>query len=441
MKTRLIFLLPLLWVLIGCSDSNSDSNTATLKVSETSFKNISANGETLTLDIKSNHNWNISSNNPWCTTDITSGENNGKIRIEVNKNDDAYARASTVTVETDGKQEKVLIVQNGKQLSAEEIENYHYKIPVIFQVLYKDPNNETQYMRKNRASDLIIACNKYYQNLLGSTSVDMNLEFVLATKDPEGNTLQEAGINRTQINESTIDCEDFMKNKDNLKYLWDTDRYINIMLYTFSNENILGISHLPYTIAPDKLDGLNQLSFLPEHSNLTYPHCVSINNKYIYSSASIENQAYNSVYVVATIAHELGHYLGLFHAFSEPDNAETGINTCIDSDYCDDTPTYDRDAYTTWMTNYIISKNGVANMTQSEFNKLFERKDCVKETVSVPNNIMDYDISWLNRFTNDQKSRIRHMLAQGALIPGPKANRTVTRAATGPQDFPMRMIK
>ena len=72
----------------------------------------------------------------------------------------------------------------------------------------------------------------------------MNLEFVLAARDPEGNILQEAGINRTQINEATMDCEKFMENKDNLKYLWDTDRYINIMLYTLSNENILGISHL-----------------------------------------------------------------------------------------------------------------------------------------------------------------------------------------------------
>ena len=54
MKTRLIFLLPLLWVLTGCSDSES-SDTATLKVSETSFKNISANGETITVNIQSNH--------------------------------------------------------------------------------------------------------------------------------------------------------------------------------------------------------------------------------------------------------------------------------------------------------------------------------------------------------------------------------------------------
>lgn len=440
MKTRLIFLLPLLWVLIGCSDSNSDSDTTTLKVSETSFKSISADGETLTLDIKSNHNWNISSNNPWCTTDIASGENNGRIRIEVNKNDEAYARASTVTVETDGKQEKVLIVQNGKQLSAEEIENHHYKIPVVFQVLYKDPNNETQYMRKNKASDLIIACNRYYQNLLGSNSVDMNLEFILATKDPEGNTLSEAGINRIQVDKSTMDCEEFMENKDNLQYLWDTNRYINIVLYTFSNENILGISHLPYTVSPNKLDGLNQLSFLPEHSNLTYPHCVSINNKYIYERASIEGTYYNSLDIVVTIAHELGHYLGLLHAFNEKKiNGSTTTDICEDTDYCEDTPAYNRTHYEKELKEFIQANGGVINY--GDLPSLMIRKDCTTGIESTPNNVMDYEISYANRFTKEQRNRIRYMLAKGVLIPGPKVTRVNTRTTTGPQDFPMRMIK
>ena len=40
MKTRLIFLLPLLWMLIGCSDSNSDS--ATLEISQSTFDNINS---------------------------------------------------------------------------------------------------------------------------------------------------------------------------------------------------------------------------------------------------------------------------------------------------------------------------------------------------------------------------------------------------------------
>ena len=47
MKTRLIFLLPLLWILIGCDDSDS----ATLNISESKFNNISASGESLTIDI------------------------------------------------------------------------------------------------------------------------------------------------------------------------------------------------------------------------------------------------------------------------------------------------------------------------------------------------------------------------------------------------------
>lgn len=439
MKTRLIFLLPLLWVLIGCSDSDS-SGTATLKVSETAFKNISADGETLTINIQSNNNWNISSNNSWCTTDIASGENNGKIRIEVNKNSDAYARAATVTVEIDGKQEKILIVQDGKQLSAEEIENHHYKIPVVFQVLYKDPNNETQYIRRSRASDLIIACNKYYRNLLENNSVDMDLEFVLATKDPEGNTLPETGINRTQVNESTMDCEQFMENKDNLKYLWDTNRYINIVLYKFSNENILGISHLPYTVSPDNLDGLNQLNFLPEHSNLTYPHCVSINNKYIYERASIEGSYYNSQDVVATIAHELGHYLGLLHAFNEKKiNGSTITDLCEDTDYCEDTPAYNRTHYETSLKEFIQANGGTINY--QDLPSLMIRKDCTTGIESTPNNVMDYEISYVNRFTNDQRSRIRHMLTKGALLPGPKVTRVNTRTTTGEQDFPMRMIK
>jgi len=45
MKTKLIFLLPLLWILIGCDDSDS----ATLNISESKFDNISASGESLTI--------------------------------------------------------------------------------------------------------------------------------------------------------------------------------------------------------------------------------------------------------------------------------------------------------------------------------------------------------------------------------------------------------
>lgn len=49
MKTRLIFLLPLLFFLISCGDS--DSETAKLELSQSTFDDVSANGETLKIDV------------------------------------------------------------------------------------------------------------------------------------------------------------------------------------------------------------------------------------------------------------------------------------------------------------------------------------------------------------------------------------------------------
>lgn len=329
-------------------------------------------------------------------------------------------------------------------------ESYHYQLPVIFHALYKFPSDPEQYVTSKRIKEIITACNKYYQNRLGINSVNMNLEFVLATEDPDGRPLPEPGINRIQVENPVMDCEKFMFNKANLKYLWDVDKYINIMLYTFAQDEdskgtILGISHIPYTIAPDYLRGLRQIKGIPTHNSLLYPHCVSINNEFIYDEASDETKLrYNSTDVVPTLAHELGHYLGLFHAFSEEegkDEGKAGISICKDTDYCDDTPTYDRDAYIKWMAGYIASKAGIENMSLQEFNKLLERRDCVKNTVSTPNNIMDYDISWVNRFTPNQRERIRYVLTHSPFIPGPKVARTTTRTLTGPQELPARAIK
>ena len=53
---------------------------------------------------------------------------------------------------------------------------------------------------------------------------------------------------------------------------------------------ILGISHLPYTIKPDYLEGLNQLNGIPSHSSLKYPRCISISNTYINSTPSNESK-------------------------------------------------------------------------------------------------------------------------------------------------------
>ena len=64
MKTRLIFLLPLLLLFINCSDSDTDSSPLTL--SESTFENVDANGATLRIKIKANSAWKVSSDKQWC---------------------------------------------------------------------------------------------------------------------------------------------------------------------------------------------------------------------------------------------------------------------------------------------------------------------------------------------------------------------------------------
>lgn len=82
MKTKLIFLLSLLWILIGCDDSDS----ATLNISESKFDNISASGESLTIDITCSSSWTVTSNKQWCIPSTQKGENDGKLILSINAN-------------------------------------------------------------------------------------------------------------------------------------------------------------------------------------------------------------------------------------------------------------------------------------------------------------------------------------------------------------------
>ena len=47
--------------------------------------------------------------------------------------------------------------------------------------------------------------NHFYQS--EKCGIDINLEFVLATKDKNGTTLPEPGVERVPFNELPIDCE------------------------------------------------------------------------------------------------------------------------------------------------------------------------------------------------------------------------------------------
>lgn len=383
MKTEYLFVI--LLVLIGFSSCEDSTSDATLELSQSTFENISSDGATLTVNITCSDSWTAASSS-------TAGE-------------------------------------------------YHYNLPVIFHVLYKDKNNPLQYVKQDRLAKILDTVNKLYKDK--TKSVDMNLTFTLATTDEDGKPLSTPGVKYVLWEESyPIDCDVFMNDETGkyVKYIWEPNNYINVMVYNFkddesTNSTTLGIAHIPFsTVGSNYLEGLSktQKSYL-EKQNLKFPYSVSINSLFINDQST--STQYSTADITVTLAHELGHYLGLHHAFSE--NDEGIYDGCFDSDYCDDTPTYNKVKYD---ADYAYTaKNDPANFT---FDYLVKRENCKTNQTFTSTNIMDYSVSYSDRFTNDQRSRIRHVLTYSPLIPGPKQGQTQTRSVVeGPIDLPIRTAR
>ena len=388
----------------------------------------------MTIDINCSSSWTVTSNKQWCIPNTQKGENDGKLILTINANLESSSRTATVTIISHKVSKTIQITQNGSTNTAEE---YHYQLPVIFHVFYKDANDPLQKVSSSRLSAILDKVNSLYKNK--KNSVDMNLTFTLATTDKNGATLPNPGVEYIQWPESyPIDCDDFMNDESGkyVKYLWDPNSYINIMVYNFySDPNFnfvtLGIAHIPFsTTGNNYLEGLSE----SKNSHLTleklkFPLCVSINSLYINEESTPTE--YTTVDVTVTLAHELGHYLGLHHVF-----AETTNGTCEDTDYCKDTKSYNKQEYDSYC-DYIY-ENEEAKYT---FENLVKRTGCDGiEFISY--NIMDYAISYSNQFTQNQRERIRHVLSYSPLIPGPKKGDINTRALNeGPLDLPIRTIK
>ena len=388
----------------------------------------------MTIDITCSSSWTVTSNKQWCIPNTQKGENDGKLILTINANLESSSRTATVTIISHKVSKTIQITQNGSTNTAEE---YHYQLPVIFHVFYKDANDPLQKVSSSRLSAILDKVNSLYKNK--KNSVDMNLTFTLATTDKNGATLPNPGVEYIQWPESyPIDCDDFMNDESGkyVKYLWDPNSYINIMVYNFySDPNFnfvtLGIAHIPFsTTGNNYLEGLSETK--NSHltlANLKFPLCVSINSLYINEGSTPTE--YTTVDVTVTLAHELGHYLGLHHVF-----AETTNGTCEDTDYCKDTKSYNKQEYDSYC-DYIY-ENEEAKYT---FENLVKRTGCDGiEFISY--NIMDYAISYSNQFTQNQRERIRHVLSYSPLIPGPKKGDINTRALNeGPLDLPIRTIK
>ena len=154
---------------------------------------------------------------------------------------------------------------------------------------------------RKMTSDSLVSGDPFY-----NLSVDTEIEFCLAVRDPDGNAT--SGITRQQGGQSSYEDYEF----DSLvkpSTIWDASSYMNMWCIAFTDPSLDGYGTFPNQTS-DSTDGI----------------VVS------YNDFTAANQGQKSI--VGT--HEVGHYLNLNHIW--------GDATCGD-DLVADTPTHETDNF------------------------------------------------------------------------------------------------
>lgn len=216
---------------------------------------------------------------------------------------------------------KMLHMEHSLQNSADNLITNHresiIKIPVVVHVIY---NLAEQNISDSRVMSQIDVLNEDYRKLnanasqipsaFSSLAADCEIEFCLASRDPQGNYT--TGITHTQTNATAFGLSDAVKRSVTGGVdAWPTDKYLNIWVCNLSN-NLLGFATLPGTVLP-ALDG------------------VVICYKY-FGRNTPEGGNYNKG---RTATHEIGHWLNLVHIWGDDDNA---ADPCSGTDQVNDTP-------------------------------------------------------------------------------------------------------
>lgn len=269
------------------------------------------------------------------------------------------------------------------RLASSAISGTVIKIPVVVHVLTdRNPEDIGGLNNNNISEEQILSqikvLNQDYRRQAGTNGfntnpvgVDMEIEFSLATIDPNGNSTN--GITRTKVSQSTFDITGEYLKIGNLIH-WDYEKYLNIWVLTANGRN-LGYGAFPYDANVRGLE-FDQTS-LNEQKQFDG---VIIDYRYFGTVGAVTSKTYGWG---RTASHEIGHWLGLLHP--------NGDIRCGD-DYCNDTPT-------------IESLNNSTNCNKITSN-------CTGVVVqNMIENYMDYSPDFcMNVFTQDQKDRVRSVL-------------------------------
>jgi len=251
-------------------------------------------------------------------------------------------------------------------------------IPVVVHIIHNgDAVGSNENIAASRVISQIDILNKDFRRRNADTvntpaafrpvAADVEIEFCLALRDPNGNTLAEPGIHRVQRTETNWSSTTTIDNTLKPATIWDPNQYFNMWSVDFGGNGLLGYAQFP--------EG-SGLAGMPAGAQAANSDGVVV----VFSSFGASGTANAPYNLGRTMSHEVGHWLGLRHIWGDGD--------CSVDDFCNDTPVSDA-------ANRGCNANTVS---------------C--GTTDMVQNYMDYtNDACMNIFTQDQKTRMQTVMA------------------------------
>lgn len=190
------------------------------------------------------------------------------------------------------------------------------RIPVVFHILHQ---NGPENISDAQIMDALRILNEDFRKTNTDISqvipefqdiaADTEIEFVLPTKDPQGNCTN--GI----IHYLDPDADWNIDSPTLYQYTWDPTSYMNV--YVVKTIDIGGFPAAGYTYLPGSL------------SDGDIADAIVLLNNYLGSIGT------SNYFKARVLTHEVGHWLGLYHTFGASNGAAVD---CNNDDFIDDTP-------------------------------------------------------------------------------------------------------
>jgi hypothetical protein len=229
-----------------------------------------------------------------------------------------------------------VISQADMRVTAEGIK---YIIPVIVHVVHNgEPVGEGPNISASQVYSQLYSLNRDFRGLNADTvltyelykplAADTQIEFRPALFDPEGNPLEEPGIERI-VGEFPTWARGSIVRDLTPKTIWDPEHYLNLWSVKYQISSSLGMAFYPETNLVDGIrnEDLGLEPGTPEADGAVVNYTAFGSNFFPF-----EGEPLKKVFDLGrTLTHELGHYFGLVHIWGN----HIG---CSHDDFVSDTP-------------------------------------------------------------------------------------------------------